>query len=57
MNTKKILTILENYKILTKDIKKIEAKTKYLKGKQKELFEGAPPMPPTSLKAEIGRII
>ena len=39
MNTKKILTILENYKILTKDIKKIEAKTKYLKGKQKELEE------------------
>ena len=37
MNTKKILTVLENYKILTKDIKKIEAKTKYLKGKQKEL--------------------
>jgi len=39
MDTKKILTILENYKILTKDIKKIEAKTKYLKGKQKELEE------------------
>jgi hypothetical protein len=39
MNTKKILTILENYKILTKDIKKIEAKTKYIKGKQKELEE------------------
>jgi hypothetical protein len=39
MNTKKILTILENYKILTKDIKKIEAKTKYLKGKQKDLEE------------------
>uniref|UniRef100_A0A6C0B3V1 Uncharacterized protein n=1 Tax=viral metagenome TaxID=1070528 RepID=A0A6C0B3V1_9ZZZZ len=39
MTTRKILTVLENYKTLTKDIKKIETKTKYLKTKQKELEE------------------
>lgn len=39
MNTVKILTVLENYKTLTTDIKKIEAKTKYLKTKKKELEE------------------
>ena len=39
MSAEKIHIVLENYKILTKDIKKIEMKTKYLKGKQKELEE------------------
>tara|TARA_B110000211_G_C13997091_1_gene516703 strand:- start:130 stop:510 length:381 start_codon:yes stop_codon:yes gene_type:complete len=39
MNTVKILTVLENYKTLTADIKKIDAKTLYLKTKKKELEE------------------
>lgn len=39
MSDRKIMTVLENYKTLKRDIKKIEGQTRFLKAKEKELEE------------------